>query len=117
MVQKTPVHEIANVTVLTSLVLANLLGIGISLLYQRTRRQLYYQAERERMMKEALESAESRVEQLSTLIPMCASCKMVRDDTGYWEQVENYVTALSGSQVSHGLCPSCAAKALAEDRA
>ncbi len=112
---KTPAYEIANTTVPASLVLANLTGMGLSQLYQRTRRQLFYKAEMERRMRVDLETAQSEVRALSELIPMCAGCKKVRNDSGYWEQVEMYMQA-TGSRVSHGLCPTCMEAALAESQ-
>lgn len=54
-----------------------------------------------------LASALHRVEQLQGLLPICASCKKVRDDEGYWQQVETYVARHSKLQFSHGLCPPC----------
>ena len=47
---------------------------------------------------------------LSGLIPICAACKKVRDDQGYWQQVEEYVSAHAEVEFSHGLCPDCMAK-------
>ncbi|WDP91938.1 MAG: PocR ligand-binding domain-containing protein [Desulfobacter sp.] len=47
------------------------------------------------------------VEQLSGLLPICASCKKIRDDKGYWNQIESYIHKHSRAQFSHGLCPEC----------
>lgn len=55
---------------------------------------------------EALE----RVKTLSGFLPICASCKKVRDDTGYWTQVEAYLREHSEIEFSHGLCPDCIRK-------
>lgn len=55
----------------------------------------------------ALEEAQRRIETLSGLIPICASCKKVRDDRGYWTQVEAYVSEHSNATFSHGICPDC----------
>ncbi len=52
----------------------------------------------------------SNVGTLRSLIPICASCKKVRDDKGYWEQVESYVTHRTGVSFSHSVCPECMAK-------
>ncbi len=56
---------------------------------------------------EELCRALAEVEQLSGLIPICAECKSVRDDKGYWTAVEAYVTSHSGAKFTHGLCPCC----------
>lgn len=57
-----------------------------------------------------LERALSEVRQLQGIIPICASCKNVRDDQGYWHQVETYLRSHSNADFSHGLCPSCVSK-------
>ena len=57
-------------------------------------------------LREALEN----IKTLRGIIPICSSCKKVRDDDGYWEQVESYVRQHSLAQFSHGICPDCAQK-------
>ncbi|MGD9939747.1 MAG: GAF domain-containing protein [Clostridia bacterium] len=54
-----------------------------------------------------LEAALKNVRQLQGLIPICSSCKKVRDDTGYWGQVEEYISARTDADFTHGLCPDC----------
>ncbi len=44
---------------------------------------------------------------LSGLIPICASCEKIRDDRGYWSQVETYIATHSEAKFSHGICPDC----------
>lgn len=58
----------------------------------------------------ALEAAMKRVKTLSGLLPICASCKKVRDDRGYWKQIESYIRDHSDATFSHGICPECARK-------
>jgi len=65
--------------------------------------------ERERLIAE-LKRTLAEVKTLSGLIPICAWCKNVRADTGYWQTVEQYVRTHSGASFSHGVCPNCAAK-------
>ncbi|MBW2401486.1 MAG: hypothetical protein JRG80_19895 [Deltaproteobacteria bacterium] len=65
--------------------------------------------ERERLIAE-LREALDKVETLSGLLPICASCKNVRDDQGYWRRIEGYISERAGAEFSHGLCPTCAAK-------
>jgi hypothetical protein len=55
-----------------------------------------------------LEKALSRVKTLSGLLPICASCKKIRDDKGYWNQIETYLDQHSNATFSHGICPDCA---------
>jgi len=59
---------------------------------------------------EKLQEALSKVKLLSGLIPICASCKKIRDDKGYWNQIELYIKEHSMAVFSHGICPECAKK-------
>lgn len=61
-----------------------------------------------------LRQALAQVQTLEGLIPICAWCKKVRDDQGYWQQVEVYVHRHSRADFSHGICPDCLAKQRAE---
>jgi ligand-binding sensor domain-containing protein len=63
---------------------------------------------RERDLSAAVAEAVAQVKVLSGLLPICASCKMIRDDAGYWTQMEAYIHAHSEAQFSHGICPGCA---------
>jgi PAS domain S-box-containing protein len=65
--------------------------------------------ERERVMTE-LRSALDEVRRLSGLIPICAHCKKVREDTGYWTAVERFVSERSEARFTHGICPGCMEK-------
>lgn len=65
--------------------------------------------EKEKLILE-LKQALSDVKQLSGLLPICCSCKKIRDDKGYWNQIESYITARSDVDFSHGICPICAEK-------
>lgn len=57
-----------------------------------------------------LQKALSEVKTLQGFLPICASCKKIRDDKGYWNQIEFYIQTHSDAQFSHGLCPECARK-------
>ncbi len=46
----------------------------------------------------------------SGLIPICSSCKKIRDDKGYWNQIESYIESHSEADFSHSICPECAKK-------
>jgi hypothetical protein len=65
--------------------------------------------EREKVIVE-LQQALAHVKKLSGLLPICASCKKIRDDKGYWQQIEAYIRDHSEAEFSHGLCPVCAKK-------
>jgi hypothetical protein len=58
----------------------------------------------------------ARVKVLSGLLPMCAWCRKIRDDTGYWSLVENYLQAHSNTEITHGICPDCEARVIADQR-
>jgi sensor domain CHASE-containing protein len=62
--------------------------------------------ERQRLINE-LQQALSEVKTLSGLLPICAQCKKIRDDKGYWNQIETYIHKHSGAKFSHGMCPEC----------
>ena len=59
---------------------------------------------------EELQNSLSKVRLLSGLLPICASCKKIRDDKGYWNQIESYISDHSEAEFSHGICPDCVRK-------
>lgn len=63
-----------------------------------------------KLREQELEKVLSEVKTLRGIIPICASCKKIRDDQGYWHQVEKYVKDRSDADFSHGICPDCAVK-------
>lgn len=76
-------------------------------------RAIRYSIEREKLVVK-LRNALEQINTLKGFIPICASCKNVRDDKGYWHQVEEYVRAHSDAEFSHGICPDCAKKYYAD---
>ena len=58
--------------------------------------------------RNALQKALSEIKTLSGLLPICASCKKIRDDKGYWNQLELYIRDHSEAEFSHSICPTCA---------
>lgn len=65
--------------------------------------------DRTRLITE-LQNALAKVKLLSGLLPICASCKRIRDDKGYWRQIEVYIREHSEAEFSHGICPDCVTK-------
>jgi hypothetical protein len=57
-----------------------------------------------------LQNALAEVKTLSGLVPICANCKQIRDDKGYWTQVESYIQERSQARFTHGICPACMKK-------
>ena len=58
--------------------------------------------------REMLQATLAQVKTLNGLLPICACCKKIRDDKGYWTQVEVYVHERSEAEFTHGICPECA---------
>ena len=56
-----------------------------------------------------LKNAPSQARQLSGMLPICASCKKIRDDKGYWKELEAYISEHSEAEFTHSLCPACLA--------
>ncbi len=69
---------------------------------------------REKLIIE-LKEALAQVKTLKGLLPICAACKKIRDDKGYWNQIEGYIQKHSDALFSHGLCPECADKLYGEE--
>ncbi|MDQ7783106.1 MAG: PAS domain-containing protein [Desulfomonilaceae bacterium] len=67
------------------------------------------QQEKEKVIMELMKAL-AQVKKLSGLLPICASCKKIRDDKGYWRQIEAYIRDHSEAEFSHGICPECARK-------
>jgi hypothetical protein len=68
----------------------------------------------QRAAAEDLQKALDELRTLEGLFPVCAWCKRVRDDQGYWSQIEDYLAKQRGALVSHGICPECMATTRAE---
>jgi PleD family two-component response regulator len=63
--------------------------------------------ERERQLRRSLEESLAQVKTLTGLLPICARCKKIRDDNGYWNQIETFIEAHSDADFTHGICPEC----------
>jgi hypothetical protein len=90
----------------TAVALGLIWGVGLAGIALGYRRVSRAEAARERVIQE-LQGALAQVKTLSGLLPICASCKKVRDDQGYWQQIENYISAHSQAEFTHGICPEC----------
>jgi hypothetical protein len=67
------------------------------------------EAKKEKLIN-ALQKSLREVKVLRGLLPICACCKKIRDDKGYWNQIESYILAHSEAEFSHSICPECARK-------
>lgn len=65
---------------------------------------------RQEAVNRELQEALAQVKRLSGLLPICSSCKKIRDDAGYWQQIESYITDHSEADFTHSICPDCASK-------
>lgn len=72
--------------------------------------QLEQGAENLRVNQRRLEEALANVKTLRGLLPICAACKRIRDDRGFWQQLEIYFQSHSEARFSHGMCPDCVKK-------
>jgi CheY-like chemotaxis protein len=78
----------------------------------RVKTQLELKLQRDALIQrnKELEKALAKIKTLSGLLPICASCKKIRDDRGYWNQLEHYISEHSEVEFTHGCCPDCAKK-------
>lgn len=82
---------------------------GSFVIYKDITKRKKAETEREKVITE-LKQALKKVKTLSGLIPICSHCKKVRDDSGYWQKVEEYLSQHSDVDFSHGICPDCLKK-------
>ncbi len=74
---------------------------------------ILYAIERHKLLME-LKMKMKEIKTLRGLIPMCAWCRKIRDDNGYWKKVEEYISEHTDAAFTHGMCEECGEKALAE---
>ena len=70
--------------------------------------------EKQGQLIQKLQESLAEVKTLSGLLPVCAWCKNLRDEEGYWESVEEYISQHTGAGFTHGMCPSCQEKVYTE---
>ena len=70
-------------------------------------RSIRYAIERQKLLTQ-IENSKREINTLRGVLPICAGCKKIRDDQGYWTQIETYISERSDAEFSHGLCPDCA---------
>lgn len=93
-----------------SLSISIMLLIIVLVLINRNRRIVRFQFEEKKKYASELKLTLQHVKKLQGLLPICASCKKIRDDKGYWNQIELYIEDNSDVQFSHGLCEECSEK-------
>lgn len=83
--------------------------IGVSKIARDITVERRLQAEQDKLVAE-LQHAVDEIKVLRSLIPICAHCKKIRDDSGYWQQLEKYFDEHGHFRFSHGICPECVQK-------
>ena len=87
--------------------------IGISTIARNITERKKAERERERLVEEQ-QRLLGEVKTLSGLLPICSYCKKIRDDNGYWNQIEDYIGKHSSANFTHSVCPDCASNQYAE---
>ena len=93
-----------------NLFLAVLLAmVGATLFFARRLEMARHEATRRELddVRGKLRAMRAEVKSLSGLLPMCAWCKKIRDDAGYWQQLEGYIQTHTEAEFSHSMCPDC----------
>jgi tetratricopeptide (TPR) repeat protein len=94
-------------------IIAGLVFVSLALLYARFRNKQQSES-RLRAQAEELFDALARVKTLRGMLPICAWCKKIRDDKGYWTQVETYISGHSAAEFTHCICPTCVPRVAGE---
>ena len=81
--------------------------VELSLAQQEIQRRKQVEREKEELIAQ-LQAALSEVKTLRGFLPICANCKKIRDDAGYWQKIEKYIEERSEAKFTHGICPECA---------
>jgi hypothetical protein len=105
-------------SVLVLFTFANVFGGWTAWRSHVDRRIRFAQWLEERRLREALQEQRERRRILEGLLPICSTCKSIRDDEGYWRKVEQYLSERTDALLTHGICPDCekAAYAKLDDR-
>jgi DNA-binding NtrC family response regulator len=79
----------------------------LEMLVAKRTAELCKEIEERKQVEQELRNALSRIKTLSGLLPICASCKKIRDDAGSWIKIESYIKSHSDAEFTHGVCPEC----------
>lgn len=90
-----------------ALAIAHAIGVTAMWSLHRLSRDEFMALRAEQETRAELEQAAEEIRTLRGILPICSSCKKIRDDEGAWQQMEEYVSERSEAQFSHGICPSC----------
>ena len=107
LVFKEPLTPLANTVMWVSYLFANIIGVLAAWRLHIYRRKQFSAWLHEKQLKEELQEALGDVKKLQGLLPVCAKCKKIRNNKGYWEQIETYIEKHTEVEFSHGLCEDC----------
>lgn len=106
-VKHPPWETLETAATMSAYVIANFVGVFSSISMNKMKRKQFSQFEEEKALKENLESALSEIKVLRGIIPICAACKKIRNDKGFYESVESYIKRHSEADFTHGMCEDC----------
>lgn len=101
------INPVVRGTVMAGYLIMVAMGSAVSWSMRRFKRQEFAALEREAALRIGLESALAEIKTLHGILPICRHCKKVRDDDGYWQQVEVYVKDRTDAEFAQGVCPEC----------
>lgn len=106
--------ELNQFSALFVLVCANFIGYYSAMMREQSMLKNFSLHKIERELLEALQKQLDEIKQLSGLLPICATCHNIRDDKGYWQKVDEYLTQNADLTFTHSICPNCSSDLLAE---
>lgn len=104
---KTSISPLETNVLIITYILGNALGLYTAGRMIHYRRGHFLALEKEQGLRAELEEAMNNLKTLQGMLPICAHCKKVRDDQGYWTQIEQYIRTHSEAEFTHGICPEC----------
>lgn len=96
-----------NYLIILMFVSTNFMGYVLSTVFNRTARRLFYRYNNEKLLRKKIKSTLRDIEIIQELIPICSSCKKIRNDSGYWSQVDDYMNKISNAEFIRDECPNC----------
>jgi hypothetical protein len=103
----TPTDRLTGTIIMAAFVSVNILGGLTARQIHYWKRQQFVAMLRQTELRTSLEQALAEIKTLRGILPICSHCKRVRDDGGYWQQVEVYVRDHTYAEFSHSICPTC----------
>lgn len=110
LIKKPAWSPVEIITIMGAYVYANICGFFISNQIALSRRHIFRLLNEEKSANKKLEAAIKEIKTLQGILPICAYCKKIRNDSGYWKQLEGYLTEHTDALFSHSVCPECLKK-------